>query len=175
MEFPEQGMSCPVRGCAASTFFKKFDQLRNHWYQFHSRTVQIHKCSVCQATFVKRKDARRHVRQHHLSVLITTFSKVNERYMDPGEVALPRARASVKADPELTPREQAAQQRRILAKRCINSEASALSSRGRGNVPRDHNLTFRPDGGMIATTRSLWVPTSPEQMELDYMDDVADV
>ena len=168
-------MSCPVRGCAASTFFKKFDQLRDHWFQFHSRTVQFHKCSVCQATFARRKDARRHVRQYNPSVLITTFSKVNERYMDPGEVALSRARASVKANPELTPREQAARQRRILAERCINSEVAALSTRGRSNVPRDHRLTFNQDGGMIATTRSLWVPTSPEQMELDYVDDVADV
>ena len=168
-------MSSPVRGCDASFFYKKFDQLRDHWFQFHSRTVQIHKCCLCQATFARKKDARRHVRQHNPSVLITTFSKVNERYIDPGDVALPRARVSLKADPELTPREQTARQRRLLAERCGNSAAAALSTRGRSNVPRDHRLTFNPDGGMIATTRSLWVPTSPEQMELDYVDGVADV
>ena len=148
-------MSCPVRGCASSNFYKKFDQLRDHWFQFQTRTVQIYKCCLCQATFARKKDAKRHVRQHNPNSLITAFSKVNERYMDPGEVALPRARSSLKADPELAQREQAAHQRQILADRCGNSDAAALSTRGRSNAPRDHRLTFNPDDGMIATTRSL--------------------
>ena len=95
--------------------------------------------------------------------------------MEPGEVDLPRARSSLKSDPELTPREQAARQHQILAERCGNSDAAALSTRGRSNVPQDHRLAFNPDGGMIATIRSLWVPTSPERRDLDYVDDVADV
>ena len=135
MEFPEQGMSCPVRGCAASPFYKKLDQLRYHWFQLHTRTVKIYKCCMCQATFARKKDARRHVRQHNPSVLITTFYKVSERYMDPGEVALPRA--SLKADPELTPREQAARQRRILEE---NAEIQLLQRSVQGVVRMSHGI-----------------------------------
>ena len=67
--------------------------------------------------------------------------------MKPGEVALPRDRSTLRSDPELTPRQQAARQCQILAERCGNSAAAALRTRGRSNVPRDHLLTFNPDGG----------------------------
>ena len=74
----------------------------------------MYKCSSCQSTFSRRKDARRHVQRHNPDIFIINFDKPNDRYMSPGTATLPAARPQPKSDPKLTPREQAAEHRRQL-------------------------------------------------------------
>ena len=93
MEFPEFGMVCPVSGCAGSTFFRKFDHLKKHWLQFHQRLVTLHKCSICETVFGAKRDGGKHIRSHHgQRGCLTSFTKVNCRFMSPGEVTLPLPR-----------------------------------------------------------------------------------
>ena len=90
MEFPEFGKVCPVSGCAGSTFFRKFDHLKKHWLQFHQRLVTFHKCSICETVFGAKRDGGKHIRSHHgQRGCLTSFTKVNCRFMSPGEVTLP--------------------------------------------------------------------------------------
>ena len=79
MEFPEFGMICPVQGCPASSFYRKFDQLKWHWYNIHVSEITIHQCSYCKKSFVERRHAKSHVKTHRtpagLPISITDFKK----------------------------------------------------------------------------------------------------
>ena len=172
MEFPDFGMSFPVRGCTATTFFKKYDKLRSHWYNYHQQTVLMYKCSICMVTFRARKEAKKHDKSHKADSLIFSFNRVNDRYMSPGDAVLPHPKVSLKDDPTLSPREQAARRRHALAEICSTSGAAALSSRGHVNIPRDHEVTEKEDGTVVVRSKSLWASTPVTEEVLDYIDDV---
>ena len=111
MEFPEFGMVCPVSGCAGSTFFRKFDHLKKHWLQFHQWLVTLHKCSVWDTVFGAKEIGWKHIRSHHgQRGYLTSFTKVDCRFMSPGDVTLPLPRKKSTVPANLTPREQAAGQ-----------------------------------------------------------------
>ena len=175
MEFPEFGMVCPLSGCAGSTFFRKFHHLKKHWLQFHQRLVTLHKCSICETVFGAKRDGGKHIRSHHgQRGCLTSFTKVNCRFMSPGEVTLPLPRKKSSMPTNLTPREQAALQRQRIAAIAENSPAAALSQRGPRITTRDTEVIQKPDGSMAQRRKRLWGPLStPEpEMELNYVDDL---
>ena len=45
MEFPEFDMICPVLRCPASSFYQKFDQLKQHWYNINVPEIMMHQCT----------------------------------------------------------------------------------------------------------------------------------
>ena len=120
MEFPEFGMICPVQGCLPSSFNRKFDQLKRHWYNIHVQEITMHQCSYCKKDFVEKRHAKSHVKSHRTpagsSISITDFKKGNNQYMSPGPATLPRPRTMPRSTvTHLSARGQAAERRRRLA------------------------------------------------------------
>ena len=120
MEFPEFGMICSVQGCLPSSFNRKFDQLKRHWYNIHVQEITMHQCSYCKKDFVEKRHAKSHVKSHRTpaesSISITDFKKGNNQYMSPGPATLPRPRTMPRSTvTHLSARGQAAERRRRLA------------------------------------------------------------
>ena len=133
MEIPEFGMICPVKGCPASSFYQKFDQLKRHWYNIHVQEITMHQCSYCKKDFVEKRHAKSHVKSHRTpegsSITITEFKK---RYTSPGPATLPRPRTTPTSTvTHLSVREQAAERQRRLADVYNQSQATQLSDRER--------------------------------------------
>ena len=64
MEFPEFVMICPIQGCPASSFYRKFDHLKRHWYNIHVPEITMHHCSYYKKDFVERRHAKSHLKTH---------------------------------------------------------------------------------------------------------------
>ena len=177
MEFPEFGMICPVQGCPASSFYRKFDQLKRHWYNIHMQEITMHQCSYCRKDFVEKRHAKSHVKSHMTpagsSIGITEFKKRNNRYMSPGPATLPRPRTTPRSTvTQLSAREQAAERRRRLADVCNQSQAAQLSERGARIVTRDQEVVQRADGSTVRQPKKHWRGSGDDVVELDYIDDL---
>ena len=137
VEFPEFGMTCPVQGCLASSFYRKFNQLKRDWYNINVQDIMMHHCIYCSKECFERRHAKSHVKTHRTSaglpITITDFKRMNNGYMSPGSATLPRPRFTpTRSDvTNLSAREQAAERQR-LADVCQQSEAAKMSKRGRG-------------------------------------------
>ena len=177
MEFPEFGMICPVQGCPASSFYRKFDQLKRHWYNIHMQEITMHQCCYCRKDFVEKRHAKSHVKSHMTpagsSIGITEFKKRNNRYMSPGPATLPRPRTTPRSTvTHLSAREQAAERRRRLADVCNQSQAAQLSERGACIVTRDQEVVQRADGSTVRQPKKHWRGSGDDVVELDYIDDL---
>ena len=124
---------------------------------------------------VPREMRGKQIRSHHgQRGCLTSFTKVNCRFMSPGEVTLPLPRKRSTMPTNLTPREQAALQQQRLAVIAKNSPAAALSQRGPRLQTRDTEVVQKPDGSMVQHRKRLLGPlsTSEPEMELNYVNDL---
>ena len=177
MEIPEFGMICQVQGYQASSFYRRFDQLKRHWYNIHVQEITMHQCSYCKKDFVEKRHAKSHVKSHRTpegsSITITEFKKRNNRYTSPGKATLPRSRTTPRSTvTHLSAREQTAERRRRLADVCNQSQAAKLSERGARIVTRDQEVVQWADGSTVRQPKKHWRGSGDDVVELDYIDDL---
>ena len=178
MEFPEFGMICPVQGCPTSSFYRKFDQLKRHWYNIHVQEITMHQCSYCRKDFLEKRHAKSHVKTHRtpagLPISITDFKKRNNLYRSPGPATLPRQGSTPtrSAVTNLSFREQAADRQRRLADACQQTQSAQLSETGAWIVTRDQEVRQWANGSTVRQPKKHWRGSGDDVVELDYKDDL---
>ena len=170
-------MICPVQEYPASSFYRRFDQLKRHWYNIHVQEITMHQCSHCMKDFVEKRHAKSHVKSHRTpegsSITITEFKKRNNRYTSPGPATLPRPRTTpISTVTHLSAREQAAERQRRLADVCNQSQAAQLSKRRVRIVTRDQEAVQRADGSTVRQPKKHWRGSGDDMVELNYIDDL---
>jgi hypothetical protein len=96
MEWPDEGMSCPVLGCPnAAHHFRNLNNYVSHFNRFHRKKIMLYNCPLCKAKDTKRTEIVRHFRKahknKHMGPILSNAVK-NAKYVDPGSFRIPKKR-----------------------------------------------------------------------------------
>ena len=126
---------CPVVACPLKlNGYKKFLE---HWRKMHERHITLYTCTRCKKTFSLSTKAAAHIRQAGSQHWSREIGVTNRNFMDPGQT---RFNEHTK---ELSPREVAAEERRLKA---IAPGAEVLYHSKGDSVKRDEEVIMLKDG-----------------------------
>ena len=156
---------CPVVACPLK--LKGHKKLSEHWRKTHERHITLYTCTKCKKTFSLSTKAAAHLRQAGSQHWSREIQVTNRNYMDPGRT---RFNEHTK---ELSPREVAAQERRLKA---VTPGAEVLYHSTGDSVNRDEEVIMLEDGRFMrqrkVSERKRHLLLSPaEPTILDYNDD----
>ena len=124
---------CPVPACRLK--LKGSKKLSEYWQKMHKRLLTLYTCTKCKKTFSTSKAHLRQVGSQHWSREINV---TNRNFMDPGQ-----SRLCYQPNKELSPREVAAEERRMTF---VVPGAEVLYHSSGDSVNRDEEVIMFEDG-----------------------------